>query len=171
MRGELGLAIREPNRYLKYNRPERKSRFPTSFFRPALPPVFPLSVNDATSDPLLRPERRNPDSCPPTSISRSFQRCPQHAGDAIMSLPFGCFQPGVSAHPLSPGLLQSLIISLLFPPSRLQSLPLNSSRTNRMISLPFFKQSSTSHTEDKCRLPTRLRDPVVPSFQAISTLP
>lgn len=170
MRGELGLAIREPNRYIKYNRPERKSWFPTSFSRPALPPVFPLSVNDATSDLLLRPERRNPDSCPPTSISRSFQRCPQHTGDAIMSLPFGCFQPGVSAHPLSPRLLQSLIISLLFS-SHLQSLPLNSSRTNRMISLPFFKQSSTSHIEDKFRLPTRLRDPVVPSFQAISTLP
>lgn len=169
MRGDLGLGDQEPDRYLTYNRPEQTSWFPTSYSGLALALVFLLSVNDATSDPLLRPECRNPNSCPHSkSISKSSQHCPQHAGDPIMSafplLPARSKRPSPT-----PGSLWGLIIGLLTAqPSSLLSVHLTGSGINRIISLPLLKHSSLSHTEDKSRLPPRLCDPSLSPFQAMS---
>lgn len=120
---------------------------PHFLFQTCSSPYLPI-----VSDLLLRPECRNPNSCPhPKSTSMSSQCCPECVGDPPC-LHFRCFHPGVSAHPASPGPLWGLIIGLLTSlPSSLQSIPLTGSRRTESLSLPLLKHSSPSHTEDKSR--------------------
>ena len=158
MRGELGLDNWEPDRYLKYNKPEQKLWFPTSYSRLAPPLVFPLSVTHCLDQNvgILIPTPSLSPSISPLSTAPNTLGTPS-------CLHFRCFQPGVST--ILPHLdhCGAALLAPYFPAF------FTGRGMSRVISLPLLKHSSPSHTEDKSRTsPTTPVCMILSCFQAVS---